>query len=70
METEGKQRRLLRNSGIAFVSNPAKYGPFRPSRLNDYVAYKSARRTGPSLHFLDIENPNAPHETFRDDIKT
>ena len=47
------------------------YGPCRPSRLNDYVAYKLARRTGPSLRFSDIENPNDPHdEMFREDIKT
>ena len=43
----GKQPRLLRNSGTAFVPNPVIYGPCRPSRLSDYVANKSARRTGP-----------------------
>ena len=34
----GKQPRLLRNSGFAFVPNPLIYGPFRPSRLSDYEA--------------------------------
>ena len=47
VQTFGKQPRLLRNSGTAFVPNPVKYGPCRPSRLSDCFAYKSARRTGP-----------------------
>ena len=51
VQSFGKQPRLLRNSGTAFVPNPVIYGPCRPSRLSDYVAYKSARRTGPCLRF-------------------
>ena len=51
VQTFGKQPRLLRNSGTAFVPNPLIYGPCRPSRLSNYVAYKSARRTGPCLRF-------------------
>ena len=47
VQTFGKQPRLLRNSGTAFDSNPLLYGPCISSRLSDYVAYKSARRTGP-----------------------
>ena len=71
VQTFGKQPKLLRNSGAAFVPNPLIYGPCRPSRLCDYVAYKSARRTGPSLPFLDIENPNAPHHAmFEEDENT
>ena len=67
----GKQPRLLRNSGAAFVPNPLIYGPCRPSRLSDYVAYKSARRSGPCLRFLDIENPTSPqHPMFRENEKT
>ena len=42
VQTFGKQPRLLRNSGTAFVPNPVIYGPCRPSRLSDYVAYNSA----------------------------
>ena len=60
-QTFGKQPRLLRNSGAAFLPSPSIYGPCRPSRLSDYVAYKFARRSGPCLRFLDIENPTAPH---------
>ena len=59
VQTFGKQPRFLRNSGFAFVTNPLIYGPCRQSRLSDYVAYKSARRSGPCLRFLDIENPTA-----------
>ena len=41
------------------------------SRLSDYVAYKSARRTGQCLRFLDIEQTNAPqHPMFTEDKKT
>ena len=57
IQTTGKQPRLLRNSGFAFLPDPLSYGPCRPFRLSDYVAYKSARRTGPCLRFSDIENP-------------
>ena len=39
VQTFGKQPRLLRNSDAAFVPNPLIYGPCRPSRLSDYVAY-------------------------------
>ena len=71
VQTFGKQPRLLRNSGVAFVPNPLIYGPCRPSRLSFYVAYKSARRSGPCLRFLDIENPTAPkHPMFKEDEKT
>ena len=71
VQTFGKQPRLLRNSDAAFVPNPLIYGPRRPSRLSDYVGYKSARRSRPSLRFLDIENPTAPrHPMFRQDETT
>ena len=71
VQTFGKQPRLLRNSGVAFVPNPLIYRPCRPSRLKDYVAYESTRRSGPCLRFLDIENPTAPqHPMFKEDEKT
>ena len=71
VQTFGKQPRLLRISGAAFVPNPLIHGPCRPSRLSYYVAYKSARRSEPFLRFLDIENPTAPqHPMFREDEKT
>ena len=39
--------------------------------MSDYVAYKSARRSGPCLCFLDIEDPTAPqHSIFREDEET
>ena len=69
VQTKGKQPRLLRNKGFAFfVPIPLIYGPCRPSTLSDYVAYESARKTGPCLRFLDIENPSAPrHLIFKED---
>ena len=68
VQTKGKQPRLLRNSGFASVPNPLVNGPCCPSTLSDYVAYKSARRTGPGLRFLDIENPSAQrHPIFKED---
>ena len=71
VQTFGKKPTLLRNSGVALVPNLLIYGPCRPSRLSDYVAYKSARRSGPCLRFLDIENPTAPqHPMFKEDEKT
>ena len=71
VQSFGKQPRLLRNSGTAFVPNPVIYGPCRPSRLSDYVAYKSARITGPSLSFLDINDPQAPQDPmFKEDTIT
>ena len=67
----GNEPRLLRNSGTAFVPSPLIYGPCRPSRLSDYYAYKSARRTGHCLRFLDIENPISPqHPMLRQDEQT
>ena len=70
VETFDKQPRLLRNSGSASVANPLTYGPCRPSRLSDYVAYKS-RRPGPCLRYGDIEQPNAPQQRiFKQDTST
>ena len=66
-----KQPRLLRKSGVAFVPNPLTYGPYRPLRLSDDVAYNSARISGPCLRFLDIEDPNVPqHAMFKEDTTT
>ena len=70
VQTFGKQPRLLRNSGTAFAPNPLIYGPFIPSGLSDYVAYKSARRTGSCLRFFDIENHTAPQHAIFEEIET
>ena len=71
VQSFGKQPRLLRNSGTAFVPNPVIYGPCRLSRLSDYNAYKSARRTGPCLRFLNLNDPQAPkHPMFKEDTTT
>ena len=71
MHSFGKQPRLLRNSGVAFVSNPLINGPCRPSRLSHYVEYKSARRSGPGLRFLDIEDPKTTQrKMFKEDMET
>ena len=65
VQSFGKQPRLLRNSGVGFVPNPLMYGLCRPSRLSDYIAYKSARKSGPCLRFLDIEDPKASRHKRR-----
>ena len=58
-------------SGVELNPDPLIYGPCRSSRLSDYVAYKSARRSGLCLRFLDIEDPTAPqHKMFKEDIET
>ena len=66
VQTKGKQPQLLRN--FASVPNPLINGSCCLSTLSDYMAYKSARRTGPGLRFLDIENPSAQrHPMFKED---
>ena len=70
VQSFGKQPRLLRNCGVAFVPTPLIYGPCRPSRFSDNVAYKSARRSRPCLRFIDIEDPNAPHTKCSEDMET
>ena len=50
------------------MSSPLIYERCRSSRISNYVAYKSAKRTGPVLRFLDIEEPNAPRQpVFKDE---
>ena len=47
VQTFGKQPRLLRNSGTAFVPNPLIYGPCRPSRPVDLLAmFEEDENTG------------------------
>ena len=68
VQTNRKQPRLLRNSGFAFVPNALLYGPCRPTRLSDYVADKSARRTESCFRFSGIEALYSPqHLMFRED---
>ena len=62
VQNSGKQPRLLRHSGFAFMPNTLIYGPCRPIRLSDYVAYKPARGLGPCLCIVDIEQPKAPQQ--------
>ena len=70
VQTFGKQPRLFRNRGVAFVITLLLYGPHRPFRLCDYVAYKPARRFGIFLRFLDIEQLNVPqHLMFYEDTE-
>ena len=62
VQTFGNYSKLLRNSGFALAPNRLIYGACRLSMLNDCDAYKSARRSGPRLRFLNIEQrtPTAP----------
>ena len=66
----GRQPKLLRNSRFFFVPNAKVYEPCRPSRLNDTVAYQSARKTCPCLRFLYIEQLKARQQpVFTEDGK-
>ena len=61
VQKSSKQPRLLRHSGFAFMPNTLIYGPCRPVRLNDYVAYKPARGTGPCLCIVILNSPRRPY---------
>ena len=40
MREDGKQPRVIRHDGLAFVPDPRVYGKCRPAALKDFVAYK------------------------------
>ena len=41
---DGKQPRVIRHDGLAFVPDPRVYGKCRPAQLKDFVAYKHLPR--------------------------
>ena len=40
IQEDGKQPRVIRHDGLAFVPDPSIYGNCRPAQLKDFVAYK------------------------------
>ena len=46
---DGKQSRVIRHDGLAFVPDPRVYGKCRPAALKDFVAYKHLHRAKPRV---------------------
>ena len=46
---DGKQPRVIRHDGLAFVPDPRVYGKSRPAALKDFVAYKHLPRAKPRV---------------------
>ena len=46
---DGKQPRVVRHDGVAFIPDPRVYGKCRPAALKDYVAYKHLPRAKPRV---------------------
>ena len=46
---DGKQPRVIRHDGLAFVPDPRVYGKCRPAALKDFVAYKHLPRAKPRV---------------------
>ena len=56
---DGKQPRVIRHDGLAFVPDPRVYGKCRPAQLKDFVAYKHLPRAKSRILDKDI-NQNVP----------
>ena len=56
---DGKQPRVIRHDGLAFVPDPRVYGKCRPAQLKDFVAYKHLPRAKSRILDKDI-NQNEP----------
>ena len=46
---DGKQARVVRHDGLAFIPDPRVYGKCRPAALKDFVAYKHLPRAKPRV---------------------
>ena len=59
---DGKQPRVIRHDGLAFVPNPRIYGKCRPAQLKDFVAYKHLPRAKPRISAAGTQHskPTAP----------
>ena len=53
---DGKQPRVIRHDGLAFIPDPRVYGKCRPAALKDFVAYKHLPRAKPRI--LGKKTPN------------
>ena len=49
MREDGKQPRVIRHDGLAFMPDPRVYGKCRPAALKDFVAYKHLPRAKPRV---------------------
>ena len=56
----GKQARVIRHDGLAFVPDPRVYGKCRPAALKNFVSYKHLPRAKPRVSVLKIKT-NARH---------
>ena len=46
---DGKEPRVIKHDGLAFVPDPRVYGKCRPAALKDFVAYKHLSRAKPRV---------------------
>ena len=53
---DGKQPRVIRHDGLAFIPDPRVYGKCRPAALKDFVAYKHLPRAKPRI--LEKKTPS------------
>ena len=56
---DGKQPRVIRHDGLAFVPDPRIYGKCRPAQLKNYVAYKHLPRAKPRISAAGVD-PTKP----------
>ena len=52
---DGKQPRVIRHDGLAFVPDPRVYGKCRPTQLKDFVAYKHLPRAKPRISDKEVK---------------
>ena len=65
---DGKQPRVIRHNGLAFVLDPRVYAKCRPEALKDFVAYKYLPRAKPRVSVtmnkpIDVAGPKNPEQT-------
>ena len=52
---DGKQPRVIKHDGLAFVPVPRIYGKCRPAQLKNYVAYKHLPRAKPRISAAEVD---------------
>ena len=53
---DGKQPRVIRHDGLAFVPDPRVYGKLRSAQLKDFVAYKHLPRAKPCVSAARVDS--------------
>ena len=66
---DGKQPRVVRHDGLAFIPDPRLYGKSRPAALNDFVAYKHLPRANPRVSGKKTTKPLSATEDTQVTIK-